>query len=135
MVLASSDYNFPAYLSSSPLNFDLHSFTQILYMHEIPPQDIYKVLTSQWHLGHHLSCLLIGFCGGDLEAIYQALYRLNLISQYHHQATHTSVDYDAEHDEGGMLRQEFVSFPLLNAHHAQAVQTVMAQCREQGTAG
>ncbi|RYG99496.1 hypothetical protein EON65_50215 [archaeon] len=134
VVLVSSNHEFPAQLASDPLFFDMHSFTQIVYMHELDPKDMYELLTQTCKLGHHLASLLISCYGGDIEGIYQALYRLNLIAKYH-SSVERELDLDSNQDEGGMLRQEFVSFPLLNAHHAQAVQTVMAQCREQGTAG
>lgn len=132
VVLVSSRHDFPAELAAEPLFFDMHSFTQIVYMHELDPKDMYELLTRTCKLGHHLSSLLISCHGGDIEAIYQALYRLNLIAKYHC-SVERDVDLDSNQDKGAMLQQEFVNFPILNAHHAQAVQAVLALCREKGT--
>eukprot|EP01031_Cornospumella_fuschlensis_P042041 gene42041-51325_t len=131
VVLVSSNHDFPAQLAADPLFFDVHSFTQIVYMHELDPKDMYQLLTETCRVGHHLATMLISCHGGDVDAMYQALYRLDLIAKYH-STVERGIDMDSDPDDSSMLRQELINFPMINAHHAQAVQTVVRQCREQG---
>ena len=72
VLLVSSYYSLPRFLVKHGLN--IHDIGRVIYASELPPGQIYDLLTTRWGVGKHLATALIDRCGGHLYSIQQALY-------------------------------------------------------------
>ena len=77
MILVSSEHIFPFRLSEPKLDFNLTNFTEFIYAGEVPPNEMYKLLTTEWGVGDHLALALMDHYGGHIWDTYLALIRLN----------------------------------------------------------
>ena len=67
---------FPFRLADPRLSFNLKDITEFIFAGEVPPNEMYKLLTDEWKLSNNLSLALISLYGGHIWDIYQALMRL-----------------------------------------------------------
>ena len=74
VLLVSSNYFLPRSLVKHGLN--IHDIGRVIYASELPPGQIYDLLTARWGVRKHLATALIDRCGGHLYSIQQALYGL-----------------------------------------------------------
>ena len=77
MILVSSEHSFPFRLSDPRLGFNLSNFTEYIYAGEVPPNEMYKLLTTKWGVRDNLALALIDHFGGHIWDTYLALNRLN----------------------------------------------------------
>jgi hypothetical protein len=54
----------------------LEDISKFLFAGEVPPNEMYKLLTQEWDLSEKLSLAIISLYGGHIWDIYQALMRL-----------------------------------------------------------
>jgi len=76
VILVSSEHVFPFRLADPKLGFNLEDITEFLFAGEVPPNEMYKLLTQEWKLSENLSLALISLYGGHIYNIYRALMRL-----------------------------------------------------------
>ena len=63
-------------MADPELGFNLRDVTEYLYAGEVPPHEMYQLLTEEWEISETLSLALISLYGGDIWDTYQALMRL-----------------------------------------------------------
>ena len=89
VVLISSEHGYPFKLAKAGLN--LVDIQNIIIAPEVPPVDMFKMLTDHWGMGHRLARLFVATYGGSIDAVYTALGNLmNTGDQFYPLAT-TSV--------------------------------------------
>ena len=89
VVLISSEHGYPFKLAKAGLN--LVDIKNILIAPEVPPVDMFKMLTDHWGMGPRLAHLFVATYGGSIDAFYTALGNLiNKGDQFYPLAT-TSV--------------------------------------------
>ena len=76
VILVSSEHVFPFRLADRRLGFNPEDITKFLFAGEVPPNEMYKLLTEEWKLSVNLSLALISLYGGHIYNIYKALMRL-----------------------------------------------------------
>ena len=76
MILVSSDHAFPYRLQDPRLSFNILDFNKIIYAGEVPPGDMYKLLTTRWGVKHNLAVALIDLYGGHVYDVYEVLKQL-----------------------------------------------------------
>ena len=76
VILVSSEHAFPFRLRDSKLHFNLEHLNGYIYAGEVPPKDMYELLTKQWGVEANLAEALIDHYGGHIYDVYQALSRL-----------------------------------------------------------
>ena len=81
VILVSSEHVFPFRLADRRLGFNLEDITKFLFAGEVPPNEMYKLLTEEWKLSGTLSLSLISLYGGHIWDIYQALMRLRKMKE------------------------------------------------------
>jgi len=67
VILVSSEHVFPFRLADPKLGFNLEDITEFLFAGEVPPNEMYKLLTEEWKLSETLSLALISL---DTFGIY-----------------------------------------------------------------
>ena len=89
VILISSEHGYPFKLAKAGLN--LVDIKNILIAPEVPPVDMFKMLTDHWGMGPRLARLFVATYGGSIDAVYTALGNLiNNRKQFYPLAT-TSV--------------------------------------------
>lgn len=81
MILVSSEHVFPYRLRHPEQNFNLANFNGYIYAGEVPPQDMYDLLTTKWGVEPNLAVALIDVYGGHIYNMKEALSRLYLEKQ------------------------------------------------------
>jgi predicted nucleic acid-binding protein len=76
VVLACSSFSFPFQLSK--LKIKTEHLTKVVVLHEIPPNELYKLLVDKVHMGEHLAIALISYYGGSLLRMQTALSELSI---------------------------------------------------------
>jgi predicted nucleic acid-binding protein len=76
VVLACSSFSFPFQLSK--LKVKTEHVTKVVVLHEIPPNELYKLLVDKLHIGEHLAIALISYYGGSLLRMQTALSELSI---------------------------------------------------------
>ena len=74
VVLISSEHGYPFKLAKAGLN--LVDIKNIVIAPEVPPFDMFKMLTDHWGMGHRLARLFVATYGGSIDAVYTALGNL-----------------------------------------------------------
>ena len=74
VVLISSEHGYPFKLAKADLN--LVDIKNIIIAPEVPPVDMFKMLTDHWGMGHRLARLFVATYGGSIDAVYTALGNL-----------------------------------------------------------
>ena len=74
VVLISSEHGYPFKLAKAGLN--LVDIQSIIIAPEVPPVDMFKMLTDHWGMGHRLARLFVATYGGSIHAVYTALGNL-----------------------------------------------------------
>ena len=74
VVLISSEHGYPFKLAKAGLN--LVDIKNIIIAPEVPPVDMFKMLTHHWGMGHRLARLFVATYGGSIHAVYTALGNL-----------------------------------------------------------
>lgn len=74
----SSDHSFPFRLADPKLRFNLDNLNCYIYAGEIPPFEMYKLLTEKWDMEHRLAVALIDCFGGHIYDVYRALICLQM---------------------------------------------------------
>ena len=74
VVLISSEHGYPFKLAKADLN--LVDIKNIIIAPEVPPVDMFKMLTDHWGMGHRLARLFVATYGGSIDAVYSALGNL-----------------------------------------------------------
>ena len=75
-MLASSEHSFPFTLSNFPLGFTTSNFTKLIFAGEVPPSEMYKLLTEEWGVGPYLAEALLDHYGGHIWDCYHAVMEL-----------------------------------------------------------
>ncbi len=73
MILSSSEYEFPFKLDR--IDFSHRNLT---YAGEVPPADMFALLTTRWGMGEHLATAFLNFYGGHVFDAYKAVSKLNV---------------------------------------------------------
>ena len=76
MILVSSEHAFPHRLQDPRLGFNLQNFKQYIYAGEVPPKEMYELLTTKWGVASNLALALIDIYGGHVYDLEDALSRL-----------------------------------------------------------
>eukprot|EP00439_Symbiodinium_sp_Y106_P003570 s6922_g1.t1 len=82
VVLISSEHGYPFKLAKADLNLlakadlNLVDIKNIIIAPEVPPVDMFKMLTDHWGMGHRLARLFVATYGGSIDAVYTALGNL-----------------------------------------------------------
>ena len=79
VVLISSEHGYPLKLAKAGLN--LVDIKNIVIAPEVPPRDMFEMLTDHWGMGHRLARLFVATYGGSIHAVYTALGNLINTSQ------------------------------------------------------
>eukprot|EP00439_Symbiodinium_sp_Y106_P004951 s6677_g1.t1 len=74
VILISSEHGYPFKLAKAGLN--LVDIKNILIAPEVPPVDMFKMLTDHWGMGPRLARLFVATYGGSIDAVYTALGNL-----------------------------------------------------------
>ena len=74
VVLISSEHGYPFKLAKAGLN--LVDIKKIIIAPEVPPVDMFKMLTGHWGMGPRLARLFVATYGGSIDAVYTALGNL-----------------------------------------------------------
>ena len=74
VVLISSEHGYPFKLAKAGLN--LVDIKNIVIAPEVPPRDMFEMLTDHWGMGHRLAHLFVATYGGSIDAVYTALGNL-----------------------------------------------------------
>ena len=74
VVLISSEHGYPFKLAKAGLN--LVDIKNIVIAPEVPPRDMFEMLTGHWGMGHRLAGLFVATYGGSIDAVYTALGNL-----------------------------------------------------------
>ena len=74
VVLISSEHGYPFKLAKAGLN--LVDIKNIVIAPEVPPRDMFEMLTDHWGMGHRLARLFVATYGGSIDAVYTALGNL-----------------------------------------------------------
>jgi hypothetical protein len=79
-------------LADHRLGFNLDDINKFLFAGEVPPNEMYRLLTEEWKLSETLSLALISLYGGHIYSIYRALMRLREMKEdfYPFEATPSS---------------------------------------------
>eukprot|EP01033_Poteriospumella_lacustris_P014743 gene14743-10545_t len=75
VILVSSNLSFP-YTVSNAIHFNAAYFTNIIFIGELLPKEIWHVMVERWKLPEDLARSLIAYYGGDWWTIYNALQHL-----------------------------------------------------------
>lgn len=75
MILVSSNLSFP-YTVSNTIRFNAAYFTNIIFIGELLPKEIWHVMVERWKLPEDLARSLIAYYGGDWWTINNALQHL-----------------------------------------------------------
>jgi hypothetical protein len=62
VVLVSSEHGFPYGLSR--VNFNISNLTGVMYAGDIPPKDMFELLTGEWKMGSELAAAFMTQYGG-----------------------------------------------------------------------
>ena len=76
MLLVSSDHSFPLRLQHPDIHINLENFSGYVYSGEMPPNDIYAILTTEWEMAPNLATAFISLYGGRIWDIKNALDEL-----------------------------------------------------------
>ena len=68
---------FPYRLSHPELNFNLLNLKKYIYAGEVPPKDMYQLLTVKWEIEPNIAVALIDIYGGHIYDVKEALVRLH----------------------------------------------------------
>ena len=74
VVLISSEHGYPFKLAKAGLN--LADIQDVIIAPEVPPNDMFKMLTGHWGMGYRLARLFVATYGGSIHAVYKALGNL-----------------------------------------------------------
>ena len=72
---------FPFRLADPRLGFNLKDINKFLFAGEVPPKEMFKLLTQEWKLSENLSLALISLYGRHIWDVYQALMRLRRMKE------------------------------------------------------
>lgn len=75
VILVSSEHSFPFRLSED-VDFNIAILNRFIFAGEVPPKDMYTLLTTQWGVKHNLAVALIDNYGGHIYDVKLALERL-----------------------------------------------------------
>lgn len=78
MVLVSSEHAFPYRLLDPKVDFNLDNFNGYIYAGEVPPNDMFDLLTTKWGVEPNVALALINLYGGHVYDIKEVLSRLHL---------------------------------------------------------
>ena len=59
MILVSSEHSFPNQLRDPKLDFHLENVNEYIYAGEVPPKDMYELLTTKWGIESDVVLALI----------------------------------------------------------------------------
>jgi hypothetical protein len=77
----STEHVFPFRLADVRLGFNLKDIKHFLFAGEVPPNEMYKLLTQEWKLSENLALAVINLYGGHIYDIYSALMILRKVKQ------------------------------------------------------
>jgi hypothetical protein len=76
VILVSSEHSFPYHLKD--LGFNTKNISENIFMGEVPPKDVYKLLTEEWKIREKLAISLMEYFGGHILDHLIAISRLEL---------------------------------------------------------
>ena len=59
----------------------MEDFTEIIFAGEVPPDQMYKLLTDKWGVGENLAFALMNHFGGHIYDTYRAIEELSLMKE------------------------------------------------------
>ena len=77
MILVSSEHVFPYRLRHPDQDFNLRNFNGFIYAGEVPPKDMYELLTMKWGIEPNVALALIDIYGGHIYDMEDAISRLH----------------------------------------------------------
>lgn len=77
VVLVSSEHSFPFRLANPSLSFNIINITKFIFAGEIPPKNMYSLLTEQWSIGENLALAVMSHFGGHIYDSFLALKSLD----------------------------------------------------------
>ena len=77
----STDYFFPVRLADPKLGFNLEDINNYIIAGEVPPNEMFKLLTEEWKLSEKLSIALISLYGGHIWDVYQTIDRMRVMKE------------------------------------------------------
>ena len=93
--MSSSEHAFPFRLDR--LGFSPRNFSKLIFAGEVPPADMFALLTTRWGMGEHLAAAFLNFYGGHVYDAYNAVLELQLKKEDYQQIFPwvTSLEIDA----------------------------------------
>jgi hypothetical protein len=76
VILISSEHAFPYRLRDPRLDFNLDNCNGYIYAGEVPPKDMYELLTAKWGIESNIALALINLYGGHVYDMMLAIERL-----------------------------------------------------------
>mmetsp|Transcript_11280 Transcript_11280/g.18944 ORF Transcript_11280/g.18944 Transcript_11280/m.18944 type:complete len:487 (-) Transcript_11280:289-1749(-) len=76
VLLVSSEHVFPFRLSDPRLNFNIEFITRAIFVGEIPPKDMIRLLRDEWNIRENLALALMSIYGGQYYNAYRAIGEL-----------------------------------------------------------
>jgi hypothetical protein len=76
ILLVSSEHSFPFRLANPRLKFSLSNLKKIIFAGEVPPDEMFKLLTSEWKIESNLAKSLIDIYGGHIWDVFNSLEEL-----------------------------------------------------------
>ena len=77
--MSSSKNAFPFRLDQ--LGFNPCNFTKLIFAGEVPPADMFALLTTHWGIGEHLATAFMNFYGGHVFDAYNAIFELSELKE------------------------------------------------------
>jgi hypothetical protein len=77
VIFACSEYALP-YLMNKNMMFNLNNLDEINYFGEIPPNDMFELLTTKWDVKENLALALVDTYGGHIKNVTRAVTKLAL---------------------------------------------------------
>ena len=71
VILVSSEHSYPFCLVDKRLGFNLEDLSGYIFSSELPPKDMYELLTTRWGIKHDLALQLLSIYGGHIYDTYQ----------------------------------------------------------------
>ena len=71
VILVSSEHSYPFRLGDKRLRFKLENLNGHIFSGELPPKDMYELLTTRWSIKHDLALHLLSIYGGHIYDTYE----------------------------------------------------------------
>ncbi len=97
VILCSSEHAFPFRLRQ--IDFNEGNFTKFMFMGEVPPSQMYRLLTEEWKYGDHLAIAMMEHLGGHIWDHANGISDLAVLKESYHPSFNYDMNFTA-----GVLR-------------------------------